>query len=110
MVGILVTAVSGLASAMFSKSSISAEPGARSSSSFYDITLPDLNNEQIPPDKFKGKKLLIVNVASRCGYPSPHKKLQELYARHSDNPHHGAVPCNDFKNQPHVAAEQIKNF
>ena len=36
MVGILVTAVSGLASAMFSKSSISAEPGARSSSSFYD--------------------------------------------------------------------------
>ena len=56
MVGILVTAVSGLASAMFSKSSISAEPGARSSSSFYDISLPDINNEQIQLDKFKGKK------------------------------------------------------
>ena len=84
MVGILVTAVSGLASAMFSKSSISAEPGARSSSSFYDISLPDINNEQIQLDKFKGKKLLIVNVASRCGYTSQYKKLQELYERHID--------------------------
>ena len=110
MVGILVTAVSGLASAMFSKSSISAEPGARSSSSIYDISLADINNEQIQLDKFKGKKLLIVNVASRCGYTSQYKKLQELYERHSDKLEIIAVPCNDFGYQEPGSAEQIKNF
>ena len=110
MVGILVTAVSGLASAMFSKSSISAEPGARSSSSFYDISLPDINNEQIQLDKFKGKKLLIVNVASHCGYTSQYKKLQELYERHGDKLEIIAVPCNDFGYQEPGSAEQIKNF
>tara|TARA_Y100001968_G_scaffold305685_1_gene321774 strand:- start:2594 stop:3184 length:591 start_codon:yes stop_codon:yes gene_type:complete len=110
MVGFLVTAASGLASVVFSKSSISAEPGARSVSSFYDISLPDIDNNEIQLDKFKGKKLLIVNVASRCGYTSQYKKLQELYEKHGDKLEIIAVPCNDFGYQEPGSAEQIKDF
>ena len=110
VLGFLVTAVHGLASAVFSKSSISAEPRVRSYSSFYDINLSNIDNEQIRLSKFKGKKVIIVNVASRCGYTSQYKKLQELYEKHNDKLEIIAVPCNDFGYQEPGSAEQIKDF
>ena len=74
MVSFFVTAVSGFASMVFSKSSISADPGVKSHSSFYDINLLDINNNQMQLNQFKGKKVIVVNVASRCGYTSQYKK------------------------------------
>ena len=110
MVSFIVTAVSGFASVLFSKSSISAEPGVKSLSSFYDIKLSNIDDEQIQLDQFKGKKVIIVNVASRCGYTSQYKKLQELYEKHSNKLEIIAVPCNDFGYQEPGSANQIKDF
>ena len=110
MVSFFVTAVSGFASMVFSKSSISADPGVKSHSSFYDINLLDINNNQMQLDQFKGKKVIVVNVASRCGYTSQYKKLQELYERYSNKLEIIAIPCNDFGSQEPGSANQIRDF
>ena len=61
--------------------------------------------------QYLGKVVLIVNVASQCGYTDQYKDLQALYARHKDD---GlvvlGVPCNDFGKQEPGTSAQIKEF
>ena len=60
---------------------------------------------------YKGKVLLIVNVASYCGFTAQYKDLQKLHELYSDK---GlkilAFPCNDFGNQEPDSLEDIQNF
>lgn len=60
---------------------------------------------------YEGKVLLIVNVASKCGYTKHYKGLQELYLKYKDK---GleilAFPCNQFGNQEPGTNEEIKEF
>ena len=60
---------------------------------------------------FSGSVLLIVNVASYCGFTAQYKDLQKLHELYSDK---GlkilAFPCNDFGNQEPDSVEEIKNF
>ena len=79
--------------------------------SIYDFSVKDIDHEEISLEKFKGKTLLIVNVASRCGFTSQYTGLQTLYEKYKDK---GleilAFPCNQFGSQEKGTNDEIKEF
>lgn len=75
-----------------------------------DITLHDLNGKKIPQDYFLGKKVLIVNVASECGYTRQYAGLQELYDQNKDKLIVLGCPCNDFGGQEPGNENEIQLF
>lgn len=67
--------------------------------SIYDITITLTDGQTIKMDSFRGKKILIVNTASGCGYTPQYEKLEALYRQHHDSLVIIAFPSNDFKQQ-----------
>ena len=93
-----------------SNSTLNAGGNNNSMKSFYDLQLNDINGNKIDLGSLKGKKVLIVNVASKCGYTSQYSDLQDLYENHSDKLEIIGIPCNDFGRQEPGSASEIKNF
>jgi glutathione peroxidase len=76
-----------------------------------DITVKDNYNKDVSLSDYNGKVLLIVNVASECGYTPQYKGLEEIYKKYKDKGFEIlAFPCNDFGAQEPGANEQIKEF
>ena len=79
--------------------------------SIYDFSVKDIDREEISLEKFKGKTLLIVNVASRCGFTSQYTGLQSLYEKYKDKGFEIlAFPCNQFGSQEKGTNDEIKEF
>ena len=98
------------ATILFSNSIINAEGYTSSMKSFYDLQLNDLNGDKIDLQSFKGKKVMLVNVASKCGYTDQYADLQELYETHGDKLEIIGIPCNDFGRQEPGSANEIQKF
>ena len=95
---------------VLSNSTFNAGGYNNSMKSFYDLQLNDISGNKIDLGSLKGKKVLIVNVASKCGYTSQYSDLQDLYENHSDKLEIIGIPCNDFGRQEPGSASEIKNF
>lgn len=68
--------------------------------SFYDFTVKDIKGNLCDFSQFKGYKVLVVNVASKCGLTPQYTQLQELYETYKDRDFVIiGFPCNDFKEQ-----------
>jgi len=84
---------------------------AFAASNVYDFTMPALNGAPTPLAGFKGKVVLVVNVASQCGYTPQYEGLQALYAKYKDQ---GFViagfPANNFGGQEPGTNEEIGAF
>ena len=104
------TLVLGMMMSIFSNSRLLAGGPSNNMNSFYDLKLNDINGKQIDMLSLKGKKVLLVNVASKCGYTDQYDDLQELYETHSDKLEIIGIPCNDFGRQEPGSADEIKNF
>jgi glutathione peroxidase len=79
--------------------------------SIYDFKVTTIDGQKIDLAKYKGKVLLIVNVASECGYTDQYKALQALHAKYGkDGLAILAFPCNDFGAQEPGDEETIKKF
>ena len=79
--------------------------------SIYDFSVKDIDHEEISLEKFKGKTLLIVNVASRCGFTPQYTGLQSLYEKYKDKGFEIlAFPCNQFGSQEKGTNDEIKDF
>ena len=78
--------------------------------SLYAIELNGLDGEPLSLDQFKGKHLLIVNVASRCGFTKQYKALEAVYQEYSDRLGILGTPCNQFAGQEPGNAEEIQAF
>ncbi len=82
-----------------------------SQNSIYDFTVKDINGHKFPLSQLKGKKVMIINVASKCGFTPQYKQLEELYKKYKDD---GFVivgfPANNFKHQEPGNNEEIKKF
>lgn len=81
------------------------------STKLYDIKATDIDGREHQLSEFKGKAVLVVNVASKCGFTPQYKGLEDMYRRHKDE---GLVvlgfPCDQFGHQEPGDAEEIKNF
>ncbi len=81
------------------------------SSSISDLKLRMLDGRECVFSDFAGQVLLIVNVASRCGFTPQYSGLQELFSRYHDQGFHIlAFPCNQFGGQEPGSSEEILNF
>ncbi|MFL2727328.1 MAG: glutathione peroxidase [Gammaproteobacteria bacterium] len=79
--------------------------------SIYDYKVDDSQKNSVSLSDYKGKTLLIVNVASRCGLTPQYKGLQELYSKYSNKDFEIlAFPCNQFGAQEPGSNEEIKKF
>ena len=85
-------------------------PLTMTSSSFYDIKVNDLKGQPFDLHQLKGKKVLIVNTASECGYTPQYADLQKLHEQYGDKLIVLGFPCNDFGSQEPGTAEEIKTF
>ena len=65
----------------------------------YDIKINSLQGKPIQLSDFKGKHILFVNVASKCGFTSQYKELQDLYNTYKSKLVVIGVPCNQFGSQ-----------
>jgi glutathione peroxidase len=78
--------------------------------SIYDLSVPLNNGKVLPLETYKGKKLLIVNTASNCGYTNQYEDLQELYQQFNNQLEIIAFPANDFKEQEKGSDNDIAQF
>lgn len=78
--------------------------------SVYDIAITSLEGKTIDLNEFKGKKILFVNVASKCGYTPQYKNLQALHDKHGDKVAIIGIPCNQFGGQEPGSAAEIQEF
>ena len=78
--------------------------------SIYDIKINGLNGKPLVLNDFKGKTLLFVNVASKCGFTPQYKGLQELYDNYKESLVIIGVPCNQFGNQEPGNSSDIESF
>jgi glutathione peroxidase len=86
-------------------SSISAQ-----NTTIYDVQINSLMGEKIDLNEFKGKHILIVNVASKCGFTPQYKGLQELHNKFKDKLVVIGVPCNQFGSQEPGNSSDIQSF
>ena len=77
----------------------------------YEFRVKDIDGSEVGLSSYKGKVILIVNVASACGFTPQYEGLQDLFERYKDK---GleilAFPCNQFGSQEPGSNEQIKTF
>ncbi len=78
--------------------------------SIHQFKLRGINQDEIDFATYEGKKILIVNVASECGFTSQYKQLQELYEAFQDKLVIVGIPCNDFGGQEPGSHETIHTF
>ncbi|HEV8079957.1 MAG TPA: glutathione peroxidase [Chitinophagaceae bacterium] len=78
--------------------------------SFYKLQAKANNGEEISFEKFRGKKILVVNLASQCGYTPQYDELEKFYQLHKNNIIVLGFPCNDFGKQEPGTDKEIENF
>jgi glutathione peroxidase len=86
------------------------EPAMQPPVSIYDFTVELADGSKLPLSNFKGKKLILANTASDCGYTPQYTELQELYKANEGNLMIIAFPANDFKEQEKAGNADIVTF
>ena len=81
-----------------------------SKKSIYDIEINSLQGKPINLSLFKGKKILFVNVASKCGFTPQYKELQKLHNLYEESLVVIGVPCNQFGKQEPGNSSEINEF
>ena len=78
---------------------------------FFDLSIKSIDNDLINLSEYRGKIILLVNVASKCGFTKQYSGLQTLYEKYKDkNFVILGVPSNQFGGQEPGSNEEIKNF
>lgn len=76
----------------------------------YKLKVKGLDGKEINFADFQGKKLLLVNVASECGFTPQYQQLQELYQEYKDKLVVVGIPTNDFGAQEPGTNQEIREF
>jgi glutathione peroxidase len=97
---------------LFSPKGVVSQPGnaKHGSKSFYDHQLRSIEGKEIDFSIYKGKKVLIVNTASECGYTPQYDELQHLHETHGDKVTLLGFPANNFGGQEPGSNEEIGAF
>ena len=83
---------------------------AAQSENIYDYSFINIEGDSVSMGQFRGKKILIVNTASKCGFTKQYEQLQELHKQFGDNVTIIGFPCNQFGKQESGTEEKIQAF
>jgi glutathione peroxidase len=104
----LIGTIMGLASFLSNKLSKGEKKPV--SGSIYDFKIKSLEGEDVDFDKYKGKSLLIVNTASKCGFTYQYEDLQKLHEQYGDKVAVLGFPANNFLWQEPGSNDEIASF
>lgn len=91
--------------------SLFSSSSSNDSANISEFAVKDINLQEVKLSDYNGKVLLIVNVASKCGFTSQYEGLQKIYEMYKDQGFEVlGFPCNDFGGQEPGTNEEIKNF
>lgn len=110
---ITAAAITGLLSLSCTKTEISKPEYVsvkQDAPPFYKFKMKTLDGKTVNFNQFKGKKVLIVNVASKCGYTPQYEQLQQLHEKYGDKVAVIAFPANNFGGQEPGSHEEIASF
>lgn len=111
IVGLLVLVLSSAAALAFrSRWQKPANPIGTNKMSFYDLTINSIDGKEMHMSDFKGKYVLCVNVASKCGYTPQYEDLEKLYEQYQGKLVIVGFPCNQFLGQEPGTSEEIVSF
>lgn len=88
----------------------SAPDNFKSNMDIFQIKLADIHHRETTLEDYRGKKILIVNIASECGYTPQLTSMEKLHEQMSDRVVVLGFPCNDFGAQEPGSEEVIENF
>jgi glutathione peroxidase len=80
------------------------------STTIYDFKVPSLDGSTIDFSRYKGKYILVVNTASKCGFTPQYSDLEKLYEKYKDKLVIVGFPANNFKQQEPGTNAEIKEF
>lgn len=111
LLSLLAACATSITTEAGASASAAATPAPAASQAISELSLTALDGEPLPADTLRGKVVLFVNVASRCGYTPQYEGLEALYQSRKDK---GLVivgaPCNQFGSQEPGSAEEIATF
>jgi glutathione peroxidase len=107
---ILTMSIASMLFSFFSCSAKTKPEQAQSKVSFHELSTSTLFGEEVNFESFKGKKVLIVNTASKCGYTPQYAELEELHKQYKDNLVIIGFPANNFMKQEPGTNEDIAAF
>lgn len=84
--------------------------GFAQSKSFYDFKVKTLEGNDFDLSTLKGKKVMVVNTASKCGFTPQYKELEEVYQKYGDVLVIIGFPANNFMHQEPGSATEIRTF
>ncbi|MFM1928772.1 MAG: hypothetical protein RL387_100 [Bacteroidota bacterium] len=83
---------------------------ALNAQSIHGFTVKSIDGKDIKMSSFKGKKILIVNTASKCGYTPQYESLEKVYEQYKDKLVIIGFPCNQFGGQEPGSNQEIVDF
>lgn len=96
---------------IFSLTINATDKGDKLSDTVKDLVVKDMDGKEVKLSDYKGKVLLIVNVASKCGFTPQYAGLEAIYNKYKEKGFEIlAFPCNDFGGQEPGTNEEIKEF
>ena len=81
-----------------------------SDKNFFSFKMKGIDGKEIDFSQFKGKKIVVLNTASKCGFTPQYKDLQKLYDQYKDSLVVIGVPCNQFGKQEPGTSNEIEEF
>ena len=108
---ILIYILSSVFILLFISGSLNCEEMDKSPESIFDFTMNDIDGNPVKLEIYKGKVILLVNVASKCGLTPQYKGLQKLYSDYKGNNFVIlGFPANNFLRQEPGSDKEIKSF
>ncbi len=107
---LVLCTIFGLTACSQSKKNTKNTMSTSNNTSFYDFEIETIDGNIVSLDQYKGKKVLLVNVASKCGYTPQYEDLQALHDMHGDRVAILGFPANNFGGQEPGSNEEIAQF
>jgi glutathione peroxidase len=109
---VLLIVAAGISSFAFiqNRKNTKARLIAQTPTSFYELSYTDIDGKPVKLSDFKGKYVMVVNVASKCGNTPQYAGLQSLYEKHKDKLVIIGFPCNQFLGQEPGSETEIEEF